>query len=53
MICHIPLFLSVISSIPRKAIKDATYVLDGKKLGKKSYTSWTNTEDGDGKGRAD
>lgn len=32
---------------PGKAIKDATYVLDGKKLGKKSYTSWTNTEDGD------
>lgn len=32
---------------PGKAIKDAAYVLDGKKLGKKSYTSWTNTEDGD------
>ena len=32
---------------PGKAIKGATYVLDGKKLGKKSYTSWTNTEDGD------
>lgn len=32
---------------PGKEIKGATYVLDGKKLGKKSYTTWTD-KNGDG-----